>query len=143
MCPTRIRVKKMKKVIILSLFVAIVATSYAQKISQKSIKTTYDKDRNPTTTMTVRNDTPNTIKQLTFEVQFIIPGQDWSNRYAISNSIIKVPVDIPPYSSREVVLRSTCCPPYDRYSGFILKSAYFSNGQFKDFSYSDKSYIEQ
>ena len=133
----------MKKVIILSLFVAIVATSYAQKISHKSINTTYDKDRNPTTTMTMRNDTPNTIKQLTFEVEFRISGTDWSNRYAISNSIITVQVDIPPYSSRVVTLQSTCRPPYDRYSGFILKSAYFSNGQFKDFSYSDKSYIER
>ena len=131
----------MKKIFILSFFVAIIATSYAQKISNKSIKTTYDKDRNPTTTMTVRNDTPNTIKQLTFEVGFRIPGQDPMNRYAETSSTIKVPVDIPPYSSRTVVLKSTCRPPYDWYLGFILKDAYFSNGSFKDFY--DNSYMEE
>lgn len=131
----------MKKVIILSLFVAIVATSYAQKISKKSIRTTYDKDRNPTTTMIVRNDTSYTIKQLTFEVGFKMPGQDPMNRYAETSSTIKVQVDIPPYSSREVVLKSTCRLPYDWYLGFILKDAYFSNGSFKGFY--DNSYWEQ
>lgn len=131
----------MKKVILFSLFVAIVATSSAQKISNKSINTTYDKNRNPTTTMTVRNDTSYTIKQLTFEVGFRMQGADPSNRYAVTSSEIKVQVDIPPYSSREVVLRSNCRPPYTWYQGFILKDAYFSNGSFKGFY--NNSYMEQ
>ncbi|MDY6372738.1 MAG: hypothetical protein SPL12_10665 [Bacteroidales bacterium] len=131
----------MKKVILLSLFVSIAATLSAQKISEKTIRTTYDKEKNPTTTMTVRNDTPYTIEQLTFEVGFKIQGQDPMNRYAETSSTIKVPVDIPPYSSRTVVLKSTCRPPYDWYLGFVLKNAYYSNGSFKSFY--DNSYMEQ